>query len=143
MGKKSIPSKLVCLGRCLEIEFSDGTLYKPRGADLCCSMSGKTLYVVERRKSKKTKRRNALYEAFHDFEPDTEYVIRIPNNVNFKKSKKARSISYRSNKWSGKNVDYIHRFRKQPTVYSDSLKNPSIIKVSGGRIRVKPEGITG
>ena len=138
-----VPSNLICLGKCLEIEFSDGTLYEPRGADLCSSTSGKTLYVVTRKKAKKTNRKSALYEAFHDFEPDSQYVIRIRDNINFKKSKKVRSVSYRSDKWTGKNVDYIHRFRKQPTAYSDSLKKPSIIKISGGRIRVKPEGITG
>jgi len=142
-GRGSIPSKLVCLGKCLEIEFSDGTLYEPPGADLCASMSGKTLYVVKRRKATKTRKRNALFEAFHDFDPDSEYVIRIPDNINFKKSKKVRSISYRSNKWTGKNVDYIHRFRSHPTAYSDNLKKPSIIKISGGKIRVKPQGITG
>jgi len=139
----TVPSQLVCLGKCLDIEFSDGTIYEPPGADLCASMSGKTLYVVKRRKATKTRKRNALFEAFHDFDPDSEYIIRIPDNINFKKSKKVRSISYRSNKWTGKNVDYIHRFRSQPTAYSDNLKKPSIIKISGGKIRVKPQGITG
>lgn len=138
-----VPKSLVCLGTCLEIEFADGTLYEPPGADLCASMSGKTLFVVSRKKPKKAKRRNALYEAFHDFEPDSEYVIRIPDKIKFAKSKKVRSISYRSDKWTGKKVDYIHRFKRQPTAYSDNLKKPFIIKISGGRISVRPQGITG
>ena len=138
-----IPSKLVCLGTCLEIEFQDGELYTPQGADLCASMSGKVLWVVPRKKAANYRKQCNLYEAFHDFEPDKAYKVSVSDNVVFRTSKKVKSVSYRSNKWTGKNVDYIHKFKKYPTAYADSLKKPGIIRISGVKIQVRPEGITG
>lgn len=141
--RSRVPSKLVCLGACLEIEFADGTLYKPRGADLCASMSGRVLWVVRRKRPAAYSRRCKLYSAFHDFEPDKAYKVNVSDNIVFKASKRVKSVSYRSDKWSGKNVDYIHKFKKYPTAYADNLKNPGIIRISGAKISVRPEGITG
>jgi len=143
MKGSRVPSKLVCLGACLEIEFQDGELYKPRGADLCASMNGRVLWIVKRKKAAAYSKQCKLYSAFHDFEPDEAYKVNVSDNITFKASKRVKSISYRSDKWSGKNVDYIHKFKKYPKAYADSLKNPGIIKISGARISIRPEGITG
>jgi len=141
--RSRVPRKLVCLGQCLEIEFTDGTLYRPPRADLCASMSGRTLWIVRRGEKEKFTGSCKLYEAFHDFEAESKYIISIPDNISFKKSQKVKSVSYRSDKWTGKKTDYIHRFKKRPTAYSNDLKKPSIIKICGANIHIRPVGITG
>jgi len=40
-------------------------------------------------------------------------------------------------------IKYVHAFRNYPTVSVDNIRNPSIVALRGGRIKIKKEGITG
>lgn len=88
-------------------------------------------------------RAGKLYENFSDLEMDDPIVLTIPENP-LKRGGRAVHIVYKSDKWTGNNIDYIHTFKHEPIVHmSGSVKNPKVIALTGGRIRVQPRGIIG
>ena len=58
---------------------------------------------------------------------------------------RVEAIVYRSNKKSRakKSHEYIHTFKTLPKATVDSLKEPSFVRIAGGKLRVTRYGITG
>lgn len=144
-----LPRRVIDLGRCVEIRFSDGRKWstKRRRIHLCCSESGRTLWVLPVSPEKaKSIPRSRLYEDFSGY-----YVsgIRTAFGGRERHPRKliniglVKSVVYESSKWDNRKREYIHTFRSKPTARTDNAENPLLIKISGGKIRVKPEGIVG
>ena len=139
------------LGVCLEIHFldTDGNIeiYKPgKRAMLCTSATGKgsVLWVLTvAGRPKKYNGRSELFERFHSYEADTYWIKRVPSCKRLSRSRRVHAVVYRSSKWTGKATDYIHTFDNPPIASAEKFKNPGFIRISGGKIRVKAEGITG
>lgn len=141
-----LPRRVIGLGRCVEIRFQDGRTWKTgsRMVWLCSSESGKTLWVLPVSKEDHSRISNsALYKAFHGWEAHGVRISKLREPKSLKSFGKVKAVVYASRKWGGKNHSYIHTFRTKPTAYSNSAASPTLIKISGGKIRVKPEGITG
>jgi hypothetical protein len=141
-----LPRKVVDLGRCVEIEWDDGTLWSPRKASihLCCSESGRTLWVLPvSKESTRSKPESKLYRRFTGFYTSGVRTARVREPSKLQYSKRVKAVVYESDKWTGKRTQYIHTFRSRPRAYCDRLADPSFIKISGGKIRVKSVGITG
>jgi hypothetical protein len=144
-----LPRRVVDLGRCVEIEFSDGRIWKTkkRRIHLCSSESGRTLWVLPVSKEKATSiPKHRLYEDFTGY-----YVsgVRTAFGGNEKHPTKlislgrVKSIVYESSKWDGRKREYIHTFRSKPIARTDNPDKPLLVKISGGKIRVKARGIEG
>lgn len=143
--KIRLPRRVIALGPCVEVCFRDGRVWKPgrRMIWLCSSESGRTLWILPvSAEDRKRVPRSKLYERFHGYEAHGVRIARVQDTKPLIDFGEVKSITYRSRKW-GDNASYIHTFKKYPKAYSDSTKSPSLVKISGGKIRVKPEGITG
>ena len=142
-----LPRRVVNLGRCVEIHFDDGTIWKPksRKVDLCCSESGKTLWVLPVSTEKKVRypRPCKLYERFHGYLVSGVKTANVEDEGRLSRSGQVEAVVYESDKWDNKKREYIHTFRHKPRAYADNIDNPSFVKISGGKFRVKPEGIVG
>ena len=148
-----IPSTVVCLGDLLEIEFSDGRLYKPKrgNALLCSSANGRSLWIFANDGKwvgvSGDSRAHGLYRRWSSFEPDKSKVVKVKNPSKMVRAGRVKNIVYSSDKWSKnyKKIDYIHTFNRnrQPTISVDSKKNPSVIRIAGGNLDVRNVGITG
>lgn len=141
-----LPRKVVDLGRCVEIEWEDGTLWSPRKASihLCCSESGRTLWVLSvSKESTRLTPKSKLYRQFTGFYESgvRTAAVREPSTLTY--SRRVAAVVYESDKKTGRKTHYIHTFRSRPRAYCDRLSDPSFIKISGGKIRVKSVGITG
>lgn len=140
-----IPKRLVCLGALVEIKFKGvGKPYRPIGFDLCASPNGRELWVIKHHQPKSFGGQSRLYSIFTDYEPDSSYKVKI-SEKRLVRSRKVAHIVYRSDKWSQKRkkVDYVHRFKRFPTAYATDLKKPGFVRIMGGNIRVRAEGIIG
>lgn len=154
-----LPKVLCGLGRAISVECGD-TKYKWTTKDkvqLYSSTNGKTLYCLKVVKLKTDKtdftRRieqnqtavNAgvkLYEKWHEFDAATGDVMKTPRGFLFNIGR-ATSLVYASDKWSGKVKHYIHEFKSTPIVWVNNKTAPTVLILTGGRINVKKEGITG
>lgn len=146
-SKIRLPRRVVRLGRCVEIHFVDGPVWKPksRAVDLCCSESGKTLWIlrVSRERKIKSDFPSKLYERFTGYYVSGVKIAKVNDKSRLTPSGKVDAVVYESDKWDNKKREYIHKFRNKPTAYSDNIQKPSFVKISGGNIRVKAAGITG
>lgn len=146
-----LPRKVVALGNCLEIGFTDGRIYQPTRSLLCCSVSGKTLWIFpdtgKWAADNGGSAHHQLYAKWSKFEADKSKKLRISEAGKLKSFGQVDYIIYSSDKWcpKRKKTRYIHHFsrRKPPTLRSNSTKNPSFCKINGGNIDVKSVGITG
>jgi hypothetical protein len=141
-----LPRVVVDLGRCVEIEWEDGSLWSPRkpSIHLCCSESGRTLWVFSvSRERTHLKPKSSLYRRFTGFYESGVRTasVREPSKLTY--SRYVKAVVYESDKKTGKKTHYIHTFRSRPRAYCDRLSDPSFIKISGGKIRVQSVGITG
>lgn len=144
-SKIRLPRRVIGLGRCIEINFDDGRQWKPghRLIWLCSSESGKTLWVLRVSKENTSQvPKSKLFTCFHGYEAHGVRIAKAHDTRTLKNFGKVKSVVYQSRKW-GDNASYIHKFRTKPTAYADSIKSPSLVKISGGKIRIKAEGITG
>lgn len=160
-----MPGVVSILGKAIELKArlnnGDEVIYmwpgrktkKGNPCHLASNPDGTALYVIPRTKgekpapneknSKKISRAAKLYENFTDLEIDDPILLSITEPT-FKKAGCAIHIVYRSDKWTLKDTDYIHTFKHPPIVHvSGGVKNPKMIALTGGRIRVQPRGIVG
>jgi hypothetical protein len=148
-----IPSVLCCLGRAVEVLTVDQKYRWPasKNVKLLATSNGKTLYCLQcvpvHGKNKTTQAAEIeksidLYERWHDFDATTAQTVSIPRGFLFEAGR-AVSIIYSSNKWEGKSHKYIHTFESKPIVWVNKKVNPTLIMLSGGKIRTTSEGITG
>lgn len=142
-----VPLTLVEIGRCVEIGF-ENRLWKWTVRDnfiLTSSESGKRLFIFARPKTidkapAKLDRAKKLYKIFHGRKYD-EY---LKGTLYALRSKVGRAIHivYNSDKF-GPRRDYIHHFDSLPIVWADRSKNPRIVALTGGHIRITARGIEG
>lgn len=146
------PSKLVDIADALTIDLEDGQQLKfPRRGNwaLCSTKSGTQLWIISRKGGKSVRTNDEdgqkLFETFTGFLPEDTGKMIQTRPKKMKRIGRAINIVYRSDKFSkpGKTSDYIHAFKSYPTVSVDDMKQPSIVAIRGGRIKVKQEGITG
>lgn len=143
-----IPDVVVYLGKALELGMSDDTSFKFRGSDLVSNVCGDRLYIIpsgKRKASKKTGRlvekARKLFSKFTEFEADRNHAQDISDRK-LEKIGTALFIVYRSDKWSGRTVDYIHEFEHTTTIHADNKTEPTLLLIRG-KLAVKKEGITG
>lgn len=148
--KSRIPSTMVDLANARQVELVNGEKLKFNLADnfaMCSNVKGDEIWIVSRKGSKRVSAQNggweSLFEGFTGFEADDiGDLIRKPS-LQLKRVGRAVSIIYRSDKFDNKSSDYIHGFTDYPTVSVDTEKNPKIVALRGGKIRITPEGIKG
>jgi len=145
-----IPSILADLATCRSIELEDGTEVKfPIAGDfaLCASRKGDELWIVSRKGSKRVKAEDdnaeMLFEKFTGFEADEKGALILIPNLVLTRLGRAKAIVYRSDKFSTEAHDYIHAFKRYPTVSVDNKTRPLVVAIRGGNIGVTAEGITG
>jgi hypothetical protein len=147
----SIPDVLVYLGGAIEVQLADETMLRwRRGHCVLANVEGNRLFILNTTKKEKVeptqtaliKEARKLYSQFTDFKSEKANLVKsaTPKLI---KIGLADHIVYRSNKWSGKAIDYIHEFKKQPEVWASSKKSPEIVVLVGDWIKVKKEGIAG
>lgn len=151
-----LPAVLVELGKALELGLTSGRSIKFKSGFLLGSnVSGDRLFVlpVERRISKSgvstggggalVEQAKKLYKRFTDFQSSKSYKLKITDYI-LKKIGNAAFVAYRSDKWSGKNVDYIHTFDAITELWADDAdEKKARLFALRGSIAVKKEGITG
>lgn len=161
-GNKPIklPKVLVCIGQCNEIKTDDG-VYNFRIKDkvmLFSTTNGKTLYCMAYKALKtsndefKTRVQSNqsqvstgmnLYEKWHEFEPVSGSVCKPPKGFLFDAGRCVHII-YTSDKWVGKKRKYIHTFKSKPKCWVNKKSTaPTLLALTGGKIRVRKDGITG
>lgn len=161
MIKKPIklPRVLATLGRIVEIKGEHVHYYfsAKKQMRLISDALGRTLFGIQVAKKKTSsleflefwKRYQSqadkavdLYEKWNDFDAQTGSIIRAPRGFFFRVDR-CVSIIYESEKWGGKRKKYIHDFSTPPLIYVNKKTEPTVIKLSGGKIRVTKRGITG
>jgi hypothetical protein len=154
-----IPEIMVLLGEVNEIAVEHqgeiSCFSWPKNTMLLTCPRGKLLLVVSRIPGKKKvfeinekleKAAKKLWGEWSDFEIDKSFSVQISlpkgkiNQIGF-----ANHVVYTSDKWTGKEHQYIHEFDQtpKPRVWSDDEKKPLLCIVEGGKLKVKEEGITG
>jgi hypothetical protein len=150
--KPWLPSMVVDLADAILIDLEDGRKIKfPLSAKFSMSsnLSGDQIWILSRKGAKKVsakdRKAERLYESFTGFEHDDVAKLVTLKPKMMKRIGRAMSIVYRSDKFSkpGNMIKYVHAFRNYPTVSVDNIRNPSIVALRGGRIKIKKEGITG
>jgi len=149
--RSRIPKRLVDLAWAREIELEDGSKLKFPLADkmaLCTTPRGTELWILSKKRARNIATNDGedyqkMFERFTGFESDdVGTLVHAPTRTLIPIGR-AKSIIYRSDKFSKSDHDYIHPFNTPPTVSVDNRRSPKICAVRGGRIRVTAEGITG
>lgn len=154
-----IPPVLCCIGQAVEVETDTGK-FKFKIKDrvmLYTTTNGKKLFCLKSSSkiSSKSDFENAvknkqdqvsdamdLYNQWHDFEAVSGSLVSAPRGFLFEAGR-ANHIIYSSDKWGGKKRKYIHEFKKPPKVWANKKTDPTLLVLTGGKIAVKKEGITG
>lgn len=145
-----IPALLVDLADAREVELEDGQVLKFRLSGkfaLCTNKAADELWIMSRSGGKRVAtedtKAETLFEKFTGFEADDAgELVQLPEFC-LERLGRAKNIIYRSDKFSSLDSDYIHAFKKYPTVSVDNKTRPRIVAIRGGQIRVTAEGITG
>lgn len=120
---------------------------------LATNSQGTVLFIFPGRKLKTTsadpdkianklERAERMFTKWSEFEADSVAAYQISEKP-LRTVGTAYSITYRSDKWSGKMTPYIHHFTSPARVKMDDIDHPRLIQVFGGRMKVKAEGIVG
>lgn len=149
--RSRIPGQLVDLAWAREIELEDGSKLKfPLSGKfaLCSNGKGDELWIISKNRSRNIDTQDGekyqkLFEKFTGFESDDIGTLVTPPSAQLTRVGRAKSIVYRSDKFSRSDHDYIHPFKAPPIVSVDNRRSPKICAIRGGRIRVTAEGITG
>lgn len=146
----SVPLVLVELGRLVELQ-TDSVRWKWTAKEdwiVCSNESGKRLFLFPRPPKKPVKDSTAyakkgerLYKIFNHRKSDKLLKGKICDLK--RREGRAIHIIYRSDKFGGRASNYIHSFDKPPIVWVNSTKNPKIVALTGGDIRITTRGIEG
>lgn len=159
--KKSLklPPVLATLGRAVEVKGQHVHFSFPAKDNvvLLAAPNGKTLYCIQIEKKATTgaefldiwekhkteaEKGAALYEKWNDFEVQSGSVIKKPRGFLWQVDR-CHMIVYESDKWSGKKHKYIHEFKHPPLMWVNKKTAPTVLVLSGGKIRTTERGITG
>lgn len=83
-----------------------------------------------------------LYQDWAEFDPKRGELWKPPRGFLWEVDR-AQHIVYESDKWTGKNQQYIHSFDHPPIMWVNNKTTPSVLVLSGGKIEVRNEGIVG
>lgn len=150
-----IPTQLVELGIGLELDcdtwewtwnISDKMrlFSNPRGDQLVLLFSpklGAPLKHPRNEKKQNFTKAKGLYGRFNGFEYDSINAHSVADSK-LKRIGTANHIGYRSDKFSGKQSNYLHEFDCNPTVWTDH-DLPHVIVISSIKLRVTRRGIEG
>lgn len=144
-----IPATLVLLGEPITIETESGESWDFRSGShyLATTGSGTELWIVPAprriRESKSIPRLGAdMFRRFVGWSADSAFKFAVPDFA-ATTAGAAKSIAYRSSKWSGRRTGYIHDFENQTKIQVDNLKKPTTWRLTGRKLAVMAEGITG
>jgi hypothetical protein len=143
-----IPATLVLLGEPIEIEADKGSWKFPKNKFyLASDMMGRELWILPMPKTKKyadyvPSRAARLFARFVGWSPDTAYRFEVPDFAK-RPLGTAISVAYRSGKWTGRKIGYIHDFDYRTKIEVDNISRPSVWRLSGPKLRIKAVGITG
>lgn len=155
-----LPTPLIQLGTVENVIDDQGVKYKWTVRDQCgllCPTSGTSIFclIAEPKQATREKFENAvngntekvskgmdLYEKWHEFDPESGSLVTPPRGFLFCVGR-AASITYRSDKWVGKTRRYIHTFKIKPKVWVNKKIDPTLLVLTGGKIRTTKDGITG
>ena len=153
-----IPQTLVDLGRAVSVRGTSAEYKWPKkdNVRLCASVSGKTLYCLRPNMTTTYNRLEEicgdqldtdeqgieLYEAWSGFEVDTGCLIKPPRGFLWY-VELCHDVVYESDKWSGKLQKYIHSFATLPSIWVNRKQKPTLLVLSGGKIKTTKRGITG
>jgi len=157
--KIKIPNYAAALGlvTSLEIEAKDEIIsftFKKTGANrflLLTNGLGKKLWAIQAKKGKAVVRpsnfpamRAAVktYEKWAQFKAQNADPFQVTEK-NIYRIGRLKSITYESDKWTGKKTLYKHDFKKMPIVKSDDGNNPTAFEITGGKIVIGKRGIMG
>ena len=151
---------LICLGNAVEIESDEKNHYRwrktqtklycnPNGHILVCWQHGKPKTTSEekfKRAVSANKSQVSLgvktYEKWHEFGACSGSLEGPPRGFLFLAGR-AKSIVYASDKWVGKVRSYIHEFTHPPKIWVNKDQDPSLVVLTGGKIRITQRGIEG
>jgi len=156
-----LPKVLVGLGTVSQIEIltPDENLMQfsflvKQGYQLCANSTGTALFIFPGRDEIKgvegepsmvwpqIDRAQKLYEKWSDFEVDAVNAYKVSGKP-LRTVGSGYSITYRSDKWTGKITPYIHHFTSPVKIKMDDIDNPRLIQIFGGKLKVQPRGIVG
>jgi hypothetical protein len=154
-----LPSVLTCIGQALEIStFEELISWKVKDRVLLyTNNAGNALYCLTATAKKtsrarfdqaveansaQVKKAMSIYERWHDFEAVSGSLATQPRGI-WLTLKRAITIIYRSDKWTGQEYDYIHDFITPPVCRVNRKTRPTLLALTGGKIRVTAEGIKG
>jgi hypothetical protein len=84
------------------------------------------------------------FETWHGFDARKVYQLDVPEPGEFKACGRAAQIVYRSDKWEGRPVDYVHDFKRSdpPDVLCcGAADSPRALMLRGGQLRVTRRGL--
>lgn len=150
-----IPNAVAILGKAISIQVQSGDeIYEyafKRKHIFVSDGAGKRIWIFPVQKTGKTSKKPSQstmlrvadrYSDFTDFDPNSVEQHKVTESK-LKPVGRLLSIVYESNKWTGKSGRYIHDFKTPPLVKMDNDDDPKMIEISGGKLRIKPEGIIG
>ena len=137
---------LVELGRLVELQTSNRRLRwnKKDNWILACNVSGNRLFCFPRpRKTTDTVATDNSKKLFKIFNhhPADEILAGKICDAGIRDGR-AISITYHSDKF-GRASNYIHSFDTPPITWVNNKKNPKVIKLTGGHIKITARGIEG
>lgn len=144
-----IPATLVLLGEpiLLETESGESWDFKSGSHYLATNGRGTELWILPAPKKTKNsdsfpRSASAMFKRFVGWDADFSFLFSVPD-FSAQTFGPAKSIAYRSSKWSGRRTGYIHDFENSTKIQVDNLKKPTIWRLTGSRLSVMAEGITG
>ena len=155
-----IPPVLICLGHTIELTGQEQIHYRWRKTEtkLYCTPNGKTLICWTHGKPRSTSEQNfkravsenrpnvslgiKTYEKWHDFSACSGSLEKSPRGFLYLAGR-TESIVYASDKWVGKVRSYIHEFTHPPKMWVNKDRDPSLVVMTGGKIRITKRGIEG
>jgi hypothetical protein len=150
----ALPSVLVELGDAIDFELENGVIVSLKNFKLMSTVAGDRLFCipVESRimyvtaaDTGETKKARALYSRFTAFKSEKKYTLDVQSRpwVFFGA---ALAISYRSDKWSGRPVDYVHKFEYGNSTEcwaDDADYKKARLFAFRGQIKITKRGIEG
>ena len=154
-----LPAVLACLAQAVAVKCEDRVIKFPAksGIMLYTNTAGRELYCLAPQKRKTspaafnsavlTHKRDvsaamAIYERWHDFPAVSGSLTQSPRGFLFHAGR-AVEIGYKSDKWVGYTRPYYHPWDYPPVVWVNKYERPDLVVLTGGKIRVTKEGITG
>lgn len=158
MEQKAIklPKVLIFLGYVNEIKGENVHYYFPEKSKvlLATDSGGKRLFAIGKVKKKQIKEEIGekyekqlstgvkIFQKWHDFDPSQVEKISVSPGFLFRVDR-CSAIVYTSDKWEGKKNKYLHEFKTRPLMKANNKTKPSLLVLTGGKIRVTEKGITG